>query len=48
VCRENEDDVEVVHRSYVGVAEHLEEWTSKEQVGLGRQCIGCNCGRMEC
>jgi hypothetical protein len=48
VCRENEDDVEAVHRSYVGVAEHLEEWTSKEQVGLGGRCVGCDRGRMEC
>jgi hypothetical protein len=48
VYRENEDDIEAVYRSYVGIVEHLEEWTSKEQVGLGRQYVGCDYSRIEC
>jgi hypothetical protein len=48
VCREHEEDVEEVQKAHVGVAEHLEGWTNKGQVGLDGRCVGCDRGRMEC
>lgn len=47
-CGEHQEDVEAVQEAYVGVAKHLESWTSNQQTGFNGWCRGCGRGKVEC